>query len=69
MHGLMTKEPTRIRITIDCDEVIKRAFSARASLEGLSPQQLFDKIVREYCPDEVATVERQIEANSRKPKK
>lgn len=43
----------RIRITIDCDEAYKRAFLARAQIEGLSPQELFQQLVEQYCPEDL----------------
>ena len=45
---------TRIRITIDTEEAHKRAFLARASIEGLTPQELFQQMVEKYCPDDLA---------------
>jgi hypothetical protein len=42
----------RIRITIDTEEAHKRAFMARASIEGLSPQEMFQKLVEQYCPED-----------------
>jgi len=46
----------RIRITIDCDEAYKRAFLSRANAEGVSPQELFERVVREVFPDDLARV-------------
>lgn len=52
--GTMPAVMARIRITIDTEEAHKRAFMARASIEGLSPQELFQKLVEQYCPDDYA---------------
>lgn len=65
----------RIRITIDTEEAFKRAFLARAALEGLSPQDFFERIVSETCADELEQVRRKMDDSdeddppARKPKK
>jgi hypothetical protein len=65
----------RIRITIDTEETHKRAFLARASIEGLSPQQLFEKLVEQYCADDLARARKLVagvpddEPPAKKPKK
>jgi hypothetical protein len=43
----------RTRITIDTDEAIKRAFVAHATIEGLSPQALFERLVAENCAEQL----------------
>lgn len=43
----------RIRITIDCEEAVKRAFLSRASIEGKSPQQFFEWMVGELCQEDL----------------
>lgn len=43
----------RIRLTIDTDEAVKRAFLSRASIEGMTPQAFFQWMVEELCPDEL----------------
>jgi hypothetical protein len=59
----------RIRITIECEESHKRAFLAAANLAGLSPQQLFEKLVEENCADDLERAKKAIEGEQKKPKK
>ncbi len=43
----------RIRITIDCEEAVKRAFLSRASIDGKTPQQFFEWMVAELCEEDL----------------
>lgn len=65
MQALMS----RIRITIDCEEVVKRAFLSAANLAGLSPQLFFERLVEENCPDDVERARKAIEAEESRGKK
>ena len=59
----------RIRITIDTEEAHKRAFLSRASIEGLSPQAFFEKLVATYCPDDLARAQKLVSPDDDKPAK
>jgi len=59
----------RIRVTIDCSDAHKRAFHARAQFEGISPQELFEKFVERYCPDELERANEMMKENKDEPKK
>lgn len=58
----------RIRITIDTDDEYKRAFLARAAIEGLSPQELFEKLVADYCAEELEKARAQVDPGAAKKK-
>ena len=58
----------RIRITIDTEEVFKRAFLSAANLAGMSPQEFFESLVTTMCPEDLARARKAIEAESKKPK-
>ncbi len=60
----------RIRITIDTEEVYKRAFLSAANLAGKSPQEFFEQLVEENCAEDLGRARKAIEAESqKKPKK
>lgn len=64
----MQVEMARIRITIDTEEAHKRAFLARASIEGLTPQALFERMVEEYCPEDLQRARKVLaESEAEKP--
>ncbi len=49
----MSAVMARIRITIDTEESHKRAFLAAASIAGKSPQEFFEWMVEQLCPDDL----------------
>jgi hypothetical protein len=53
----------RIRITIDTEESHKRAFLAHASIEGLTPQELFQRMVEEYCAADLDRARKSLEGD------
>lgn len=55
----------RIRITIDTEEVFKRAFLSAANIAGLSPQEFFEKLVAEHCPEDVERARKAIESETK----
>lgn len=56
---------SRIRVAIDlADEAYKRAFHAHASLNGLSPQELFEKMVEAHCPAELEQARKALAAEA-----
>ncbi len=59
----------RIRITIDTEEVFKRAFLSAANLAGKSPQEYFEHLVGEHCPEDVERAQKAIDAEQKKGKK
>jgi hypothetical protein len=51
----------RIRITIDTEEVFKRAFLSAANIAGLTPQEFFEKLVTENCREDVERARKAVE--------
>lgn len=60
--------PQRPRISFDIDEVYKRAFVARAGIEGLSQQEMFMKMVELCCAEDLERA-REMLRDAGKPKK
>ena len=56
----------RIRLTIDVEDSHKRAFLARAQFEGKSPQELFEKLVAMYCPEDLQRARAMLEETGEK---
>ncbi|MFM8270917.1 MAG: hypothetical protein ACKODX_01070 [Gemmata sp.] len=56
----------RIRVTIDTEDVYKRAFNAAANLAGMSIQELFEQWVRENCADELERAQASIDREAQR---
>ena len=56
----------RIRVTIDTEDVYKRAFNAAANLAGMSIQELFEQWVRENFADELERAQAAIDRETQK---
>ncbi len=59
----------RIRITIDTEEVYKRAFLSAATLAGMTPQEFFEKLVEENCTEDVERARKALEGEAKSPKR
>ncbi len=71
----MTATMNRIRVTVDVSEPHKRAFYARANFEGMTPQELFERLVEKYAPEEFERAKEMVgeggddQGDDEKPKK
>lgn len=53
----------RIRITIDTEDVYKRAFLAAAATAGMTATEFFEHLVKQNCADDVKRAQKAIDGS------